>query len=134
MGLFSDKCPQCGSRVSKRARFCSNCGRGAPDGWVKCPQCGKWVGNDSKFCPHCKTINQYITMADRVYKCGCGYEEDRDTHAARNMIFIKDMVFANSNKLPTEHRKVTLMEFRASIGDVTVSDKLERRSEKMPAL
>lgn len=53
MGLFSDKCPECGNIVSKRARFCSKCGRGAPDGWFKCPQCGKWVGNESKYCPHC---------------------------------------------------------------------------------
>ena len=53
MGLFSDICPKCGSKVSKLARFCSECGHGAPDGWFKCPQCGKWVGNDSKFCPHC---------------------------------------------------------------------------------
>lgn len=51
--LFSDACPACGARVSKRARFCSACGHGAPDGWFKCPQCGKWVGNDSNHCPHC---------------------------------------------------------------------------------
>jgi hypothetical protein len=53
MGLFSDICPGCGNKVSKRERFCDKCGRGAPDGWFKCPQCGKWVGNDAKYCPHC---------------------------------------------------------------------------------
>ena len=53
MGLFHDKCPNCGESVSKKARFCSKCGHGAPQGWVKCPSCRTWVGNDSRFCPHC---------------------------------------------------------------------------------
>lgn len=53
MGWFSDECPQCHARVSKKARFCPKCGHGAPKGWVTCPSCRKWVGNDSKFCPHC---------------------------------------------------------------------------------
>ncbi|MBP5320900.1 MAG: zinc ribbon domain-containing protein, partial [Kiritimatiellae bacterium] len=43
----------CGHEVSKKARFCSKCGHGAPNGWVKCPSCHTWVGNDSSFCPHC---------------------------------------------------------------------------------
>ena len=67
MGLFSDICPDCGSRVSKRAKFCSKCGRGAPDGWFKCPQCGKWIGNDSKFCPHC---NHPLFPEDRIDLAG----------------------------------------------------------------
>ncbi|MBQ3096539.1 MAG: zinc ribbon domain-containing protein [Kiritimatiellae bacterium] len=53
MGWFSDECPQCHARVSKKARFCPKCGHGAPKGWVTCPSCRKWVGNDSNFCPHC---------------------------------------------------------------------------------
>ena len=67
MGLFSDKCPECGSSVSKKARFCSKCGRGAPDGWFKCPQCGNWVGNDSKFCPHC---NHQLFPEERIDLAG----------------------------------------------------------------
>lgn len=89
----------------------------------------------TKMCPKCKTINQYVTMGDRVYKCGCGYESDRDVHAARNMLAIKEMVLGNDvKKLPLERREVTLTEFRASIGDLTAPDKSERRSEKMPCL
>lgn len=53
MGWFYDECPVCHNKVSKKARFCSKCGHGAPKGWVTCPSCRKWVGNDSKFCPHC---------------------------------------------------------------------------------
>lgn len=89
----------------------------------------------TKMCPVCKTVNRYITLADRTYRCGCGYTQDRDIHAARNMLVVKNMVFGdNLGKLPLGRRKVTLTEFRASIGDVTVSDKPERRSEKMPCL
>lgn len=58
MGIFSDKCPECGERVSKRARFCGKCGKGAPKGWWKCPECGKWVGNESEYCWNCRVALQ----------------------------------------------------------------------------
>ena len=87
----------------------------------------------TKFCPKCHTINQYITLDDRVYNCGCGYTEDRDVHSARNMPYIWHMVLDHLKKLPTEHREVTLIEFRTAVeGQPSVS--LERRSEKMPCL
>ena len=89
----------------------------------------------TKMCPKCRTINQYVTLEDRVYKCGCGYECDRDVHSARNMLVIKDMVLGKDVKqLPPGRREVTLTEFRASIEGVTAPDKPERRSEKMPCL
>ena len=89
----------------------------------------------TKMCPKCLTINQYVTLDDRVYKCGCGYEFDRDVHSARNMLVIKDMVLGKDVKqLPLGRREVTITEFRASIEGVTAPDKPERRSEKMPCL
>ena len=42
----------------------------------------------TKYCPHCGKLKQDITLADRVYSCSCGYSEDRDIHAARNMILL----------------------------------------------
>ena len=42
----------------------------------------------TKYCPLCGKLNRDITLADRVYECSCGYREDRDTHAARNMILL----------------------------------------------
>jgi hypothetical protein len=54
MGIYSDKCDQCGHHVKKRAKFCSKCGNPAPGGWIKCHKCRKWIGTDSEFCPHCK--------------------------------------------------------------------------------
>ena len=42
----------------------------------------------TKYCPCCGKLKKDITLADRVYECPCGYSEDRDIHAARNMILL----------------------------------------------
>ena len=42
----------------------------------------------TKYCPVCGKLKKDITLADRVYECECGYSEDRDIHAARNMILL----------------------------------------------
>ena len=42
----------------------------------------------TKYCPSCGKRKKDITLADRVYECECGYQEDRDIHAARNMILL----------------------------------------------
>ena len=42
----------------------------------------------TKYCPNCGKLKRDITLADRVYICECGYSEDRDIHAARNMILL----------------------------------------------
>ena len=67
----------------------------------------------TKLCPKCRTVNQHITLADRTFVCDCGYQEDRDVHSAKNMIEIAKSCFDNQF-VPTEHREVTLMEFKAS--------------------
>ena len=52
----------------------------------------KWIPT-TKLCPKCQTINKHITLEDRIFKCGCGYEFDRDIHSAKNMLAIKNLVF-----------------------------------------
>ena len=42
----------------------------------------------TKYCPQCGKLKKDITLSDRVYECECGYHEDRDIHAARNMILL----------------------------------------------
>ena len=42
----------------------------------------------TKYCPVCGRLKKDITLSDRVYECTCGYSEDRDIHAARNMILL----------------------------------------------
>ena len=44
----------------------------------------KWSPS-TKFCPNCGSLNRGITLSDRIFKCDCGYEFDRDVHAARNV-------------------------------------------------
>ena len=44
----------------------------------------------TKTCPNCGKINKNITLADRIFECECGYIEDRDIHAARNMLLLSE--------------------------------------------
>lgn len=49
----------------------------------------KWEPT-TKMCPVCGCIN-HPTLADRIYKCGCGYTMDRDTHSARIVLMMGSM-------------------------------------------
>ncbi len=104
MGLFSDICPDCGNKVSKRARFCSKCGRGAPDGWFKCPQCGKWVGNDSAFCPHC---NHPLFPEDRIDLAGGVWARKSGEFARR--FELDDVRFIKENGLMVQEGTVAVL-------------------------
>ena len=44
----------------------------------------------TKYCPCCGNLKKDIKLSDRVYECECGYREDRDIHAARNMILLSN--------------------------------------------
>lgn len=46
----------------------------------------KWKPT-TKMCNDCGTLND-IKLSERTYKCKCGYKNDRDIHAAQNMIKI----------------------------------------------
>ncbi len=39
----------------------------------------------SRLCPACGAIHGDMTLADRVFTCGCGHCADRDTNAATNL-------------------------------------------------
>ncbi len=39
----------------------------------------------SKLCPQCGAIHADLTLADRVFTCGCGHCADRDSNAAVNL-------------------------------------------------
>jgi len=75
----------------------------------------KWIPT-TKWCPKCRKKHG-IGLDERMFACECGYLEDRDIHSARNMLAIKDLVFSKMNLVPTEHREVTLAEFKASARD-----------------
>ena len=39
----------------------------------------------TRLCPQCGAVNSEMTLADRVFTCGCGHTADRDTNAAMNL-------------------------------------------------
>ena len=39
----------------------------------------------SKICHHCGAIKKDLKISDRIYRCDCGYIEDRDFNAALNL-------------------------------------------------
>jgi putative transposase len=53
-------------------------------------RCGELVEADrwypsTRLCPVCGAVNGDMTLADRVFSCGCGHSADRDTNAAVNL-------------------------------------------------
>ena len=83
----------------------------------------KWIPT-TKWCPKCGHRHN-MTLDKRTYICECGYQEDRDIHSAKNMLAIKNLVFSNNNFVPTEHREITLMEFKTTIADIIIGNKFE---------
>ncbi len=39
----------------------------------------------TRLCPQCGTVNAEMTLADRMFTCGCGHSADRDANAATNL-------------------------------------------------
>jgi putative transposase len=39
----------------------------------------------TRLCPQCGVVDNAMTLADRVFTCGCGHTADRDTNAAVNL-------------------------------------------------
>ena len=66
----------------------------------------------TQLCPHCGRLNKH-TLDKRVYRCGCGYSEDRDVHSAKNML-IFGMNEQNIVKSPGVGRTSTPVERKAS--------------------
>jgi len=62
----------------------------------------KWFSS-TQLCPNCGSLNKH-SLDQRMYSCSCGYLEDRDVHAARNIL--------NEGllKLGTEHIKAMPVE------------------------
>ena len=89
----------------------------------------KWIPT-TKLCPVCRRKHN-MSLDKRTYVCECGYSEDRDIHSAKNMIYIAKSCFKN-NIVPTEHREITLMEFKASVCNAgSVANKPGPGSEKI---
>ena len=68
----------------------------------------------TKWCSKCHKLNE-LTLNDRTYVCECGYQEDRDIHAAKNMLVIKNLIDSNNGILPTEYREVKREDYGESV-------------------
>ena len=66
----------------------------------------------TQLCPKCGALNKH-SLDKRVYRCSCGYSEDRDTHSAKNML-IFGMDEHNIVKSPGVERISTTVERKAS--------------------
>lgn len=84
----------------------------------------------SKMCSNCGRINNELNLSDRIYKCSCGFEIDRDLNAAINLEPRLD------NKVPRVHREVTPVEMTAlqkQAGLVFVTSIYESGSKRQAA-
>lgn len=50
----------------------------------------------SKVCNCCGQIKKILKLSDRTYKCDCGYIEDRDVNAAKNLRDYGELALASS--------------------------------------
>jgi len=51
---------------------------------IKLIKIDRWYPS-SKTCNSCGQIKSYLKLSDRIFKCDCGYVEDRDLNASYNI-------------------------------------------------
>lgn len=61
----------------------------------------------TKFCRCCGSIKNDLKQEDRTYACHCGHNEDRDVHAAKNMVWIWKKL-QEEHLVPMDGREVKL--------------------------
>ena len=65
----------------------------------------------TKICMHCGKVHD-VPLSQRTFKCSCGCTEDRDVHAAQNMLNIASLILNNDLKnVPVGHRELKREEF-----------------------
>jgi putative transposase len=65
----------------------------------------------TKLCLNCGTLNT-LTLADRTYKCSCGYEEDRDIKSAKTILHVGR---CKTNNVPMGYRDFKPVENKTSV-------------------
>lgn len=83
----------------------------------------KWMPT-TKFCPNCGALNS-ISLDERTYKCECGYQFDRDIHAARNV-----KLFGSTKRAECLEQASVETLASAALENISKVSKLGRRSEK----
>ncbi len=65
----AQKCPDCGKRVSREARYCHHCGHQIVV-FLQCTECNKNLSPSAKFCSRCGTAVKRETAATTCGNCG----------------------------------------------------------------
>ncbi len=69
-------CNNCGAKIKKGAKFCSECGEKQV---VCCPNCGTEIKKNAKFCPECGT-----KLGEKARVCECGEKLTKDDKFCKN--------------------------------------------------
>lgn len=83
----------------------------------------------TKLCYQCGRIHSELTLGDRVFKCECGLEEDRDIKAARTILIVGQMKFDSRPEQTS-----TPVEGLASIVEACFDDKSSSMKQEAPSL
>jgi len=81
----------------------------------------KWFPS-TQSCPKCGLLNKH-SLDKRVYSCKCGYSEDRDIHAAKN-ILNEGLKFGTerTNHMPVEKKSFGSLNLRYALPNQEASD------------
>lgn len=74
----------------------------------------KWLPS-TKLCINCGKIHDEMTVKDRIFICQCGVKQDRDIHAANNIIWLY------KNKVGEGLTKLTRVEIQKQIDEIISS-------------
>lgn len=77
----------------------------------------------TKLCTVCGCLNT-LSLADRIFRCACGYTEDRDIHAAKNVKFIGTI------KRTECLEQASVETLSSTVSPVMANSKIGRRNEK----
>lgn len=69
----------------------------------------------SKSCSKCGTINETLTLKDRVFKCVCGYENHRDTNASINILNRGLKAFGLGTNLCASNKSLSISDLAKSV-------------------
>lgn len=72
----------------------------------------------TKLCRKCGAYHDELTLDDRVFECSCGVVEDRDVHAACNMIWLFENIA--KNKVGQELVRYSRVEMESRVRDSIV--------------
>src|SRR5574344_925830 len=66
----------------------------------------------TKLCTNCGAYHDELKVYDRTFKCECGVNEDRDVHAAQNMVWFYE------NNVGVGHNNFKRVEMKALINNI----------------